>query len=100
MRLHRRPLAGDNAEDHGVAQRAIRGNDVVAQNTILLGAEALDAAAALVVEEVGAELYCNAIKLLEGMRQQQQFTLRIDGAALHALRIPGGADLDAAIGGI
>jgi hypothetical protein len=41
---------------------------VVAQNTILLGAEALDAAAALLVEEMRAELDRNAIERLERMR--------------------------------
>ena len=39
-------------------------------------------------------------ELLEGVRQQQQFALRIDRAALHALGVPGRADLDAAVGGI
>ena len=39
-------------------------------------------------------------ELLEGVRQQQQFALRIERAALHALGVPGGADLDAAVGGI
>src|SRR4051812_1296655 len=83
VRLHRRPLAGDDAVNHGVAQRAVRRDLVAAQDTVLLGAEALDAAAALVVEEMGAEFYRNAVHLLERMRQQQQFALRIDRAALH-----------------
>ena len=39
-------------------------------------------------------------ELLEGVRQQQQFALRIERAALHAPGVPGGADLDAAVGGI
>ena len=39
-------------------------------------------------------------ELLEGVRQQQQFALRIERAALHTLGVPGGADLNAAVGGI
>src|SRR5258708_3978518 len=80
MRLHRRPFAGDNAEHHGIAQRAVRRDRVVAQNAVLLGTQTFDTAAALLIEEMRAELDRNAIELLEGMRQQQQFALRVDGA--------------------
>src|SRR5919204_6304636 len=76
MGLHRRPFAGDDAVNHGVAQRAVRRNLVASQDTVLLGAQTLDAAPALVIEEMRAELYRNAVQLLEGMRQQQQFALR------------------------
>ena len=71
---------------------------MVAQDPVLLGAEALDAAAALVIEEVRPELDRDAIEFLEGVRQQQQFALRIDRAALHTPGVPGRADLDAAVG--
>src|SRR3954469_10059240 len=98
MRLHRWPFAGDDAVNHGVAQRAVRRDLVASQNTILLGAQALDAAAALVIEEMRAELDRNAVELLERVRQQQQFALRIERAALHTPGVPGGADLDAAVG--
>src|SRR5437868_288840 len=68
MRLHRRPFAGDDAVNHGVAQRAVRCDLMASQNTVLLGAQAFDAAPALVIEEMRAELDRNAIELLEGMR--------------------------------
>src|SRR5690349_2079154 len=100
MRLHRRPFTGDDAVNHGVAQRSVWRDLVAAQNTVLLGAEALNAAPALVIEEVRAELYRNAIQLLEGVRQQQQFALCIERAALHAPGVPGRADLDATVGGV
>src|SRR5215471_8015825 len=89
MRLHRRPFGRDDAVNHGVAQGPVRRNLVTAQNTVLLGAEPLDAATALVIEEMGAEFDRNAIQLLESIRQQQQFTLGIERAALDALGIPG-----------
>ena len=73
---------------------------MVAQNAVLLGAEPLDAAPALVIEEMRAEFDRDAVELLEGMGQQQQFALGVERAALHALGIPGRADLDAAVGRI
>src|SRR4051812_19247779 len=55
MRLHRRPFAGDDAVDAGVAQRAVGRQLVMAQDTVELGTQALDAAPALVIDEMGAE---------------------------------------------
>src|ERR1700722_16127722 len=70
MRLRRRPFRGDDTEDNRVAQRAVRRDLMVAQNTILLGAQPLDAAPALVVEEMRAEFDRDAIELFERVRQQ------------------------------
>src|SRR5215468_2156957 len=95
--FYRRPFGRDDAVDHSVAQRAVRRNLVVAQNAVLLGAQPLDAAPALVIEEMRAEFYRNAIELLEGVAEQQQFALRIERGALHTLGIPCGADLDPAV---
>src|SRR3990167_5053586 len=54
--LHRRPFAGHDAVDAGVAQRTVRigvAVDLVrAHHAVELGAQALDTATALVVEEV------------------------------------------------
>ena len=97
MRLHRRPLAGDDAVDDGVAQRAVRRDLMIAQDAVLLGAEPLDAAPARVIEKMRAEFNRDAIELFERMVEQQQFALGIDRAALHALGIPGRADLDAPV---
>src|ERR1700721_2072454 len=85
MRLRRRPFRGDDAENNRVAQRAVRRNLMVAQNTVLLGAQPLDAAPALVVEEMRATLNRDAIELFERVRQQQQFALGVERTALHAL---------------
>src|SRR5580704_4421396 len=49
---------------------------------------------------MGAELHRNAIDRLESMPEQQQLALRVERCALHALGIPGRADLDAAVGRI
>src|SRR6185437_4502795 len=97
MRLHRRPLGGDDAEDYSVAQCAVRRNLVVAQNAVLLSAQPFDGAPALVIEEMRAELYCNAVDGLESMPQQQQFALGVERCALHPLGIPSRADLDPAV---
>src|SRR5262245_31890573 len=67
VRLHRRPFGGDDAVDAGVAQRAVGHDRVTAQDTVEFGAEPLDALAALVIEEVRAELDCDAIQRLEGV---------------------------------
>src|SRR5205823_5244526 len=71
MRLHRRPFAGDDAVDAGVAQRAVGQQLVMAQDTVELGAQALDAAPALVIDEMGAELDRDALIRLESVSQQQ-----------------------------
>src|SRR6202021_2778703 len=63
-------------------------------------AQSFNGRAALLIEEVGAELHCNAIQLLERMAQQQQLALGVQRAALYALSIPSGADLHAAVDGI
>src|ERR1700719_1749417 len=94
MRFHRRPFGRDDTVNHSVAQCAVRRNLVAAQDTVLLGPQPLDAAPAWVIEEMRAELYRNAIELLECMPQQEQLALGVERAALHALGIPGRADLD------
>src|SRR3981189_2996738 len=97
MRLHRRPFAGDDAVDHGIAQRAVRRNLMAAQDAILFRTKPLDAAPALVIEKMRAELDRDAIELFERVGEQQQFTLGVERAALHAPGVPGGADLDAPV---
>src|SRR6266446_6816467 len=97
MRLHRRPFAGDDTVNHGVAQGPVWRDLMVAQNAIKLGAEPLDAAPALVVEKMRAELDRDAIELFERMREQQQLALGVESAALHALGKPGRPDLDAPV---
>src|SRR5581483_2899823 len=72
MSLHRRPFGGNNAVDHGVAQSTVGRDLVIAQDAVELRAKALDAAPALVIEEMRAEFHRNAIELLEGVREQQQ----------------------------
>src|ERR1700747_2764815 len=96
----RRPFGSDDAVDHGIAQRSVGRDLVVAQNTVELGAETFDAAPGLLIEKMRAELDRDATELVESMREQQQFALGIERAALHALGIPGRSDLDAAVGGV
>src|SRR3954468_10016158 len=100
MRSHGRPFGRGDAVDHGVAERAVRRDLVAAQDAVLLGAQTLDGAAALVIEEVGAEFHRDAVQGFEGVGEQQQLALRVEWAALRALAIPGRTDLHAAVGGI
>src|SRR3954471_3257424 len=88
MRSHGRPFGSGDAVDHGVAQRAVRRDLVAAQDPVLLGAEALDGAAALMVEEMRAEFDRDAIQRLESMPEQQQLALRVEGPALRTLAVP------------
>jgi hypothetical protein len=97
MHLYRRPFGREDTVNHGVAQRAVRRDLMVAQNAILLGPETLDAAPAGMIEKMRTEFNRNAIEFFECMRQQQQFALGIERAALHALGIPGRTDLDAPV---
>src|SRR5882672_1311060 len=89
VRLHRRPFAGNDAVDHGVAQGAVRCNLMAAQDAVELGAEALDATPALMIEKMGAEFDRNAIEFFERMAKQQQFALGVERTALDAFGIPG-----------
>src|SRR5258708_34476011 len=86
--LPRRPFAGDDAVDHGVAQRTVRRDHVTTQDAAELCAEPLDATPALVVEKMRADLDREAIELFERLRQQHQLALGIDGAAPNALAMP------------
>src|ERR1700761_8813153 len=81
MRLHGRPFRGNDAVHDGVAQRAVGADLMVAQNAVLLGAQTLDAAPALMVEEMRAEFDRDAIELFERMRQQQQLALGVERGA-------------------
>src|SRR5262245_57092515 len=96
MRLHRRPFAGDDAVDAGVAQRAVATDMMVAQDAVELGAEALDGPAALHIEIVRAEFDRDAAQRLEGVVEQQQLALTIERGALQAAGIPCRADLEPA----
>ncbi len=97
MRLHRRPFAGDDAVDHGIAQRTVGRKLMAAQDAVELGTQPLDAAPALMIEKMRAEFYRNAIEFFERMVEQQQFALGIERAALHARGVPGRTDLDAPV---
>src|SRR5262249_27942764 len=100
VRFYRRPFAGDDAVDAGIPQRAVQGALVAAQEAVKLGSQALDAAPARMIEEMGAEFDGDAIKLLESVREEQELALRVDRGALSALAIPSRADLDALVDGV
>src|SRR5262249_43082520 len=94
------PLGGDDAVDAGVAQGAVGGELMAAQDAVELGAEPLDAGAGLAVEEVGAEPTGDAAERLEGMAEQEQLAARVEVGPLHRLAVPGRADLHALVGGV
>src|ERR1700681_1649998 len=98
MTLHRRPLAVDDAEDHGVALRAVGQHLMVSQHAVLLGTEPLDRGARSVIEPMGAKFDCDALQLLERMGQEHELALGVDRAALHTLGIPGMPDFQMAVG--
>src|ERR1700722_20523452 len=97
MCLYRRPLAIENAVDAGIAQRTVGCELMLPQDPIQFRAQSLDGRAALLVEEMRAEFHCDAIQLLECVGQEQQLALGVQGAALHALPIPGRAVFGAPI---
>src|SRR5258705_1866732 len=67
VRLHRRPFAGNDAVDHRIAQRAVRCNLMVAQDTVEFCSQPFDAAPALMIAKLRAEFDRNAIEFLERM---------------------------------
>src|ERR1700722_11157679 len=71
MRLHRRPFAGDDAEHDGVAQCAVGRDLMVTHDAVLLGAQPLDGAPALMIEEMCKESDNDAIERFERMLQRQ-----------------------------
>src|SRR6202158_3188743 len=87
--LHRRPFAVDDAEDHGVALRAVGRHLMIAHHPVLLRAQPLDRGARGVIEPVGAKLDRDALQLLERMGQEHELALGVDRAALHTLGITG-----------
>src|SRR5690348_12770760 len=97
VRLHRRPLAVEDAENDGVAAAAVGHQLVIAQDAVLLRTEALDRRTRGMIEPVRAEFDGDAAQRLERVREQEPLAFGVDRGALRALRIPGVADLDAAI---
>src|SRR5262249_16907556 len=72
VRLHRRPFAGNDAVDAGIAQRAVPRALLAAQDAVELGSQALDAAPARLLEEVRAEFDGDAVGRLERVREQEE----------------------------
>src|SRR5205085_844572 len=62
IRPHRGPLGGDDAIDAGVAQGAVGGEVMAAQDAVELCAQALNRAAAGVIEKMRAEFDGDAIE--------------------------------------
>src|SRR5215470_28886 len=97
MLSDRRPFALDDAEHDRVAIAAIGRYLVIAQDRVLLRAQPQDRLAGRVIEPVRAELHRDAFELFERVREEQQLALGVEGAALHALRVPRVADLESPI---
>jgi hypothetical protein len=94
------PFGGGDAVDTGVAEGAVGGEDVGAEDAVEFGAEAFDGAAALLIHEVGAELDGDAGEGVEGVGEEEELGLGVEGGALDAAGVPGGADLEAAVEGV
>ena len=100
VRFHRGPFPGNDAVDAGIAQRSVGCDLMVAEDAVELRAQAFDAAAALVIEEMRAELHRDALQFFKSVSQQEKLTLRIVSGALGAFPVPGRADLDTAVRGV
>src|SRR5215471_8977066 len=97
MRLHGRPLAGDDAVDAGVAQRSVVRDLMAAQHPVELCAQSFDAATALIVEKMGAKFDRDAMQHVESMTEKEKLALRVDLGPLDAFSVPGTTNLDAAM---
>src|SRR5574341_1939430 len=99
MALDVGPFGREPAVHHRVSDGAVAPRPVVADDAVLLRAERLDRALRAEIEIVGAQADDLAMDLFEAVFEQQQLARAVDVAALHALRVPGVADLDAVGGG-
>ncbi len=90
---HRRPLPGNHTVNASVAQGAVSGHCVAAQNAVQLRAKPFDGPAASRIHEVCPKFNRDTSQSLKRVPQQQEFGFCIQGRPLHPLRIPGGTDL-------
>src|SRR5262249_12420143 len=97
MRLHRRPLAGNDAVDAGVAKRSVVCYLMAAQGASELCATSLDSTAALMIKKMRWELDRDAAQRVEGMAEKQELALGIELRPLHAFPVPGPANLQPAV---
>ena len=104
MQLHILPFAMDDAVNTGVPQCFLRqGMSVdlmLSQHAIQLGPQALNGAAALVVEHMCAKFHCNAFEFFKRMAQQQTLGFGVQGGALHTVAVPRRANFQAAVGAV
>jgi hypothetical protein len=92
------PFRGDDAEVDAVAQAAGPGDDVMTENSFLLGAEAQNRVARLGIERVGFPFHAIATQRFEGMAHHYVFSFRVDRSALPGFGDPGGSDLQPLVG--
>src|SRR5262249_20218469 len=97
VRLHGRPLAGDDAVDAGVAEGSVVRDLMVAQHTVQFCTQSLDSATTLVIEKMSAKFDRDATQCVKGVAEKQQLALGIDLRPLDAFPIPGSTDLQAAM---
>jgi hypothetical protein len=98
IRFYHRPLIDDDAISTRVADGTIGQNLVVPQYSIQLSAQAFNCLPAGVVEEVRTQFHADAVQGFKGMRQQKQLALGVERRSLHALAVPGAANLNPTVG--
>src|SRR5665213_626597 len=81
MPAHGRPFRRDDRIDAGIPQVPVTAAHVAAKDSVELGAEALYGAAALDVEDVGAEFDGQATERFERVGEKHQLALGVDRAA-------------------
>jgi hypothetical protein len=88
------PFGVDDAEPDSVADAAALGDEVVAEDAFLFGADTEDGGARLHIQDVGFEFDAEAVQVFEGMTEHQVFGFRVDGRSLVAGRDPGGSNFE------
>jgi hypothetical protein len=99
MPFHRWPL-GAMMLNTTVSRSVPSAGSGVAQDSVLLGAQALDRLARAEIEEARAEFDRDAAERFERVREQQQLAFGIDRRALHTFCVPRVADLETPIRGV
>lgn len=97
-RLRLRPFGRQQGEVHAVAPGAVRAAAVTAQDAFALRSEAGDGGLGAGVEVVRLELDPAHAEVFEGVGEQEQLGLGVDGAAPVRAPVPGPADLQAFVG--
>src|SRR5918996_758430 len=97
VRLHLGPLVVDDGVVGGVPQLAAAYDHVLAEDPLEAGRERLERRARALVARFRLELDPQAAELLEGVAEEEILGLHVDAGSPDPARVPGVADLEAAV---